>query len=463
MKPTWASKLGKGVEIDTSLSTFNIAHVKVANPASSGQWDNLAGIMSSDPNVEAVEPNYLYHATASPTNDEYIDDLWHLNSVSAFKAWDRLPKQENGKDIIVAVVDTGIQLNHEDLKGHIWKNTKEIPGNLEDDDGNGYVDDLTGWNFHDNNQMPYSHLNPIPVASIDPDTGRFKCSGHPTKKDYEIHGTHVAGIIAAAQNNNIGVAGVYNRIKIMPLKALGGPCGYGDSKAILRAVLYAYVHGAKIINMSLGGYAHSEMAQRVYEFLSKEGVLVVAAAGNAQNNNDGRYKSYPASYPANGILSVAATDSQDHLAEFSNYGKRGVDLAAPGVKILSTAPRDIKKDWPQSNYIALSGTSMAAPVVSGAAAILLAQNPKLNNIQLKNMLMSGTDKLTNLKGKVLTGGRLNIAKALSQRTVVTKQKKNERTQRQEPTPEMQSSSGPASVGGIRIFDSRTGSEERMKW
>ncbi|WP_167730253.1 S8 family peptidase [Terasakiella sp. SH-1] len=469
-KPSWVRKLGKDAKIDTSLSAFNIAHIKTTNPAASGQWENLANTLSSDPNIAAVEPNYILHATGTKPNDEFIDELWHLNKVSAFQAWDRLPsKRSDDEEIIVAVVDSGIQLDHEDLHGLMWKNKREIPDNLEDDDNNGFVDDTYGWNFHDDNPIPYAHLNPTPVLAVDSATGRFKCTGHPTKREYELHGTHVAGIIAAARNNQIGIAGIYDRIKILPIKALGGPCGSGDTISVLRSVLYAYQMGARIINMSLGGYGKTKMAKNVYDYLSKRGVLVIAAAGNEANNNDERLKSYPASYEAPGILSVAATNRRDQLAEFSNFGPRNVDIAAPGVKILSTVPRDVKRDWPKSSYYSTSGTSMAAPVVSGAAALLLAQNPRLTNLQLKSMLMSGTDPLPSLKGKVLSGGRLNIAKALSQRVVVTKEQSSERSPapayNQRPTSPTQNTQQPTSnsVGGIRIFDSRTGRSESMRW
>ena len=251
-KPDWVNKLGKGVEIDTSLSLFNIAHVKVANPASTGQWENLANIMSSDPNVASVTPNYVVHALETSINDPMAAEQWYLNKIDAYQAWKNIPQSTND-DVIVAVIDTGIQYDHEDLRDHIWRNPKEIPNNRIDDDNNGFIDDVVGWNFQDNNKYSYSHMNALPVFNRDPNTGHYNCAGHPTLKSYETHGTHVAGLIAATRNNNRGIAGIANHIKIMPLKFLGGTCSGGDMASMFQAVLYAVNNGAKIINMSFGG------------------------------------------------------------------------------------------------------------------------------------------------------------------------------------------------------------------
>jgi len=450
--PHWLEKLGGDVQVDTSLQMFNIAHVKLDNPASTGNWQNLADIMSSDANVEHVSPNYMVHALGGKPNDSLVDSMWFLNRIDAFKAWDSFPST-NADDVIVAVVDTGIQYNHEDLRGHIWTNEDEIPDNQIDDDKNGYVDDVVGWNFKDNNHLPYAYLNALPVLGHDPDTGRYLCTPHPTIKLYETHGTHVTGTIAAVKNNNKGIVGIAEKVKIMPLKALGGTCGGGDTVSILKAVQYAVDNGAKIVNMSLGGYGHSPLAERMYKALTDRGVLIVAAAGNQANDNDGRFRSYPASYPADGILAVAASNESDGLARFSNFGKKHVDIAAPGVNILSTIPAGHDR-IPRNEYRASKGTSMAAPVVSGAAALLLAQDPNLTNLELKARLMAGVDKLPAFSQKVASGGRLNIHKALNQRRMIVQKPDRAETERQPSTRRDDT------IGGIRIFDHRS---DQGKW
>jgi len=452
-KPNWIKKLGKNVKIDTSLAEFNIAYIRISNPAATGQWENLANILSSDPNISHVEPNYVRYGLGNVPNDPYMQELWHLGNISTFKAWDTLSKSTN-EDIIVAVVDTGIQLNHEDLKGHIWRNPKEVSNNNKDDDGNGYVDDVVGWNFIDDNPMPYSYLNPERVISFDPQTGEQKCSHHPTKSQYETHGTHVAGIIAGVRNNKLGIAGITNKIKIMPIRVLGGTCTKGDSMTILRGIQYAANNGAKIINMSLGGYGSTIMEQRVFEKISNKGILIVASAGNDSNNNDVGEPHIPSDLPVEGIISVAASDENNKLAQFSNYGKTHVDLAAPGVEILSSIPYDTGENWPKSEYIKISGTSMATPVVSGAAALLLSQDNTLTNIQLKHKLLSSVDRFPDFEGKMVSNGRLNIYKALTSRTVVNQNTHTAATNK--PKSRFQTNS----IGGIRIFDKR---ENKQKW
>lgn len=453
-KPGWIKKLGKGVKIDTSLSLFNIAHVKVANPASTGQWENLANIMSSDPNVANVTPNYVVHALETPLNDPMAADLWHLDKISAYQAWKTMPASRDD-DIIVAVIDTGIQYDHEDLRDHIWRNPKEIPNNGIDDDDNGYPDDAFGWNFQDGNKYTYSHMNALPVFSLDPTTEEYRCAGHPTLKMYEQHATHVAGLIAAVKNNNMGIAGVAERVKIMPLKVLGGTCSGGDTMSILHAIQYAVENGARIINMSLGGYGHSILEQKVLQTMSDKGILFVIAAGNDALNNDGRFPSYPASYPAEGIISVAASTEDDKLARFSNFGKRRVDLAAPGEEILSTVPSG-ETSIPDDHYKKISGTSMATPIVSGVAALLLAQNPRLTNLQIKKILMETVDKTPALANASVSGGRLNAYKALSQQRTIANRPSNNQVSNKPKNLHRDTNN----VGGIRIFDNRT---NEQKW
>lgn len=444
--PSWLSKLGKDVKINTSLSQFKIAHIQVSNPASSGQWENLANILSSEPSIQHVEPNYVVYPMSMP-NDPKVQDMWFLNNISAFKAWDVPVAAGGGDDVVVAVVDTGVQFDHEDLRGHIWINKKEIRDNNIDDDKNGYIDDIVGWNFHSANNFPYAQLNAVPINK--------DCDIHPTKKRYEYHGTHVAGSIAAVGDNAKGIIGIAKNVKIMPIKALGGPCGWGDIMTIINAIAYAAKNGADIINLSIGSTAPSKIAQSLLRRISDQGVLIVAAAGNQGVNNDGNVKIYPASYPVDGIISVAATTHDDSLSDFSNYGRIEVDLAAPGSKIISTSPGGTNPS-PDSTYMTISGTSMATPIVSGAAALLLSQDPNLNNLQLKYKLMASVDKVPALADKVLSAGRLNLYKALTFKDSTPPPARGPRR----PDRDRASSPQKQSVGGIRIFDKRT---EKQKW
>jgi len=447
--PKWLNKLGKGVSINTQLSDFQVAHIQVANPASTGNWENLANILSSTPDVLDVEPNYIHYATAMP-NDPMLSDMWFLDHIKAFDSWD-IPHPAKTEDVIVAVLDSGVQFNHEDLKGRIWINRDETPDNGIDDDKNGLIDDMVGWNYYNGNNMPYSALTPAATY-----TRNKRCTGHPEKKAYEIHGTHVAGSIAAVGNNAKGGTGMARHVKIMPLKVLGGPCGHGGSMGILEAVFYAYQNGAKIINMSLGGTGRSKIAQNIFKQMSDAGVLIIAAAGNAANDNDGPVQNYPASYPAPGILSVAATNPADELAEFSNYGQHSVDLAAPGKDILSTVPGGTTTP-PNSTYKQASGTSMATPIVSGAAALLWAHRPELSNLQIKRILMESSDHLNSLRGKIVSGGRLNMQKALTHRLRVAK------APRQAPKQAAQPRNTRSNMGGIRVFDRRSKTNEGIDW
>ncbi|WP_419797205.1 MAG: S8 family peptidase [Terasakiella sp.] len=453
--PKWISKLGKDVKIDTRLSSFNIAHIQVSNPAGDGNWKNLANILSSDPDVYAVEPNYVVYAnTANPAspNDPHINKMWFLDKIKAFEAWSQ--PSSTTEDIIVAVVDTGVKFTHEDLKGHIWINKKEIPDNKIDDNNNGLVDDIFGWNFYEGNNWPGPIVYPAPT--ITPDD---QCHEGQSGVYTNLHGTHVAGTIAAMGNNAKGIKGIADKVKIMPLKVLGGACGRGDTIDVLAAIIYAYENGARIINLSLGSFAHSFIAQRIYEDLAAKGVLFVIAAGNETVDNDGEPRSYPASYPIDGILSVAATTPTDDLAEFSNWGRKNVDIAAPGVDIFSTIvlPNEEKKTLSDS-YNFESGTSMASPIVSGAAALLLAHQPTLTNLQIKETLMNSVDPIPGLANKVASGGRLNLQKALM------KQSTRQPSRAPKPAQEKQKARSVENhIDGIRIFDRRTQREERIKW
>lgn len=291
-------------------------------------------------------------------------------------------------EVVVAVIDSGVDINHPDLAGNIWTNPDEIPGNGEDDDNNGYIDDVNGWDFnHRDNTV-------------------FDSSGE------DSHGTHVAGTIAAEGNNGLGVAGVSWRTRIMPLKFLAGNSGRASDA--ISAIGYAVAEGAKISNNSwecvkcITDSVFSESLRLAIEEANFADHLFVAAAGNSGQDNDSSPR-YPSGYDLPNVISVAATDNKDGLwsdpaAGSSNYGATSVDLAAPGSQVLSTIPN--------RGYGFLSGTSMATPHVSGVAALLKSRFPGLTHLEIKDRIMGGTEAKAALAGKMVTGGRLNSARAL---------------------------------------------------
>lgn len=325
---------------------------------------------------EFVEPDYVLTANAAPSDSAYQDGtLWGLQRISAASAWDLTTGSTN---IIVAVVDSGIRHTHQDLAAQIWRNPGEIAGNGADDDGDGIVDNVYGLNAISN-------------------------SGNTS--DDNSHGTHVSGTIGAAANNAGAVVGVCWKVRLMACKFLD-VTGNGYTSDAVECIDFAVANGARVINCSWGG---GEYSQALFNSLSSArtaGVLVVVAAGNDGFNNDAM-PTYPASYNLDNLIVVAAINQSDGLASFSNYGSTSVDLAAPGVGIYScTAANDAAYDTYQ-------GTSMAAPHVTGVAALLLAQSPGLSLATLRQRLLSSTVPLASLSGRCVTGGRVDAFKALS--------------------------------------------------
>jgi subtilisin family serine protease len=345
---------------------------------------------NADPNVEYAEPNYVYHTFVVP-NDPRFSSLYGMDNIDAPEAWDI---QTGSKSVIVGVIDTGADQDHEDLEANIWQNSGEFGGGKEnnnvDDDGNGYVDDFQGWDFINNDNDPF---------------------------DDNQHGTHVSGTVGAVGNNGKGVVGVNWNVSIMPLKFLASD-GSGTTDDAVEAILYATNMGAKVLSNSWGGGGFSRALEDAIKFANQNGVLFVAAAGNDFSNNDS-FPTYPANYETDNLISVAASTSNDGLAGFSNFGKKTVDLAAPGSNILSSLPNN--------RYGNLSGTSMATPHVSGAAALVWAQYPSLTMNEVKIRILGSVDRNSKLADRVATGGRLNVNKALSTNPIIANTTRLENT------------------------------------
>ena len=336
----------------------------------------------SNPYVLYAEPDFRIQLEATP-NDPRFSSLWALNNtgqtggtfdadIDAVEAWNTTT---GGGTTIVAVIDTGVDYTHPDLAANIWTNPGEIPGNGQDDDGNGYVDDVHGYDF----------------VNLDGDP-----------MDDHSHGTHVAGTIGAVGNNGVGVAGINWNIQIMALKFLDA-FGGGFTEDAIAALNYAVAKGAKISNNSWGGGGFSQALFDAIRNAQSAGHIFVAAAGNESNNNDS-FPFFPASYNLDNIISVAATDHNDNLASFSNFGATSVDLGAPGVSILSTTPAN--------TYDTFSGTSMATPHVAGVVALVRELHPEWTYSQVVTQILSTVDPVSALAGTTVSGGRLNAAAAV---------------------------------------------------
>ncbi|HEY6761922.1 MAG TPA: S8 family peptidase [Baekduia sp.] len=323
--------------------------------------------------VRYVEPDVILAKSVTPDDPDLIRQYAlgdGTGSISAQQAWDTRTSCAK-----VATLDSGAEYDHPDLKSNIWHNPHEIAGNDKDDDHNGYVDDYYGVD--------------IP-------------KGRDSGTDEDGHGTHVAGIIGGHTDNATGIAGTCWKTSIVPVRFMNSR-GRGSTSDAIAGMQYAARAGAKVINCSFGASTASKSLHDEIGDLKKKGVLLVVAAGN-DGEDLSSDPSYPASYTDGNIISVAATTADDTLASFSNYDDKGVDLAAPGDGILSTYPTD--------RYKTLSGTSMAAPFVSAAAAMLRAKDPDASYSQIRQRLLSSVDPLPALKGKVATGGRLDLRRAL---------------------------------------------------
>ena len=333
--------------------------------------DEVVAALRRNPNVLYAEPDYVVRRGATP-NDPSYGSLWGMTNIKAPTAWNTTTGPAN---LVVGIIDTGIDRNHPDLVDNIWVNPGEAANGL-DDDGNGYVDDLYGWDF------AYGDNNP---------------------SDVDGHGTHTAGTVGARGNNGVGVAGVNWQVKLVALKFLDDTGSGYTSNAIL-AMQYANRMGIKITNNSWGGGGFSQGLYDAINASKANNHLFVAAAGNSNVNND-TTPSYPASYNLDNVISVASITSTDARSSFSNYGKTSVDIGAPGSSILSTTPGN--------TYSSYSGTSMATPHVAGAAAMIAGLRPTWGYAQVRDAILKTARPITALSGLTVTGGTLDLAAAVA--------------------------------------------------
>ena len=335
--------------------------------------------LQQNPNIEYAELNYITKISDIP-NDEHFGKQWGLRNIQQFggkydadididQAWN---VTLGCSSVLVGIIDTGIDYNHEDLHNSVWTNPNEIPNNDIDDDNNGYVDDYYGYDFVNNDGNPM---------------------------DDHYHGTHCAGVIAAEYNNEIGVSGIAPNARVVALKAFDSQ-GYSNVALEIEAIEYATLMNINLTNNSWGSSNYSQTLKNVIEENARP---FIASAGNSSNNND-NIPYYPSGYDLPNVISVAATDKNDNLASFSNYGLSTVDIAAPGVYIYSCKLNN--------GYVFKDGTSMAAPHVSGVVALMLSMNLSLSPEYIRQTIIQNADYISNLQGKCVANGRLNAYKVL---------------------------------------------------
>ena len=334
-----------------------------------------------------VEPDFIIPASAAPKDKAFVEGkLWGLHNpgrekgkpaadIDAVRAWDL---SVGSSDVVVAVIDTGIRHSHNDLKNQMWVNVDEIPGNGKDDDKDGFVDNIFG------------------MDAVNDDGDPMDDNGH---------GTHCAGTIGAEANNGHPHVGVAWKVRLMACKSISDN-GMGTTADAVKCIDWAVANGARVLSLSWGSSKKSKSIYGAIKKAGEKGVLVVAAAGNDGENTD-ESPHYPSGYDLGNIISVAAINQNGRLTGWSNYGVRSVDLASPGENIFSTSAES------DSEYVVLSGTSMACPHVSGVAALMLGKTPKLTPAELRAKMIHSVTRATGLRGKVGSGGWVNAYSALS--------------------------------------------------
>jgi len=338
--------------------------------------------------------------------DPLFSKQWGMNQMGVQSAWNYT---KGTPEVVVAVIDTGVDYTHEDLVDNMWRNPGEIPGNNRDDDNNGYIDDIVGWDMVANDNKPYDLYSSMFEMLMG--------GGNPG------HGTHVAGCVAARGDNGKGIAGVAPNVRIMALRFISEK-GQGTTADAIKAIKYAADNGAKVTNNSWGSEGEdpndpdTKALKDAIQYAQDKGVLFIAAAGNGHQgvgyDNDRDAKpGYPASYPHDIIISVAAIDESGNLGSFSNWGARSVDLGAPGVKVFSTVAQpekysDTVIDIPGFITATWDGTSMAAPHVAGAAALYWSYHPTKSWQEVKAALLGSVKRTNVLSGKTVSGGQLDV-------------------------------------------------------
>lgn len=398
---TQSSKLAAKADVQKAYPSMGMYHISMK--VGPGEAANLEQI-KADPDVDFVEPNYIWdkatdsssvnaQSGTSQTTYSYSDlinnryagtdvNTFYQNGLSATRvarSWSQEFSLASKGKVIVAVVDTGLDSNHtlflpvsSQGAGALWVNTKEQQGVAGiDDDQNGYVDDINGWNF---------------------------ISNTPNFADDDGHGTHVAGIVVGVAQNIFARPLVESKIQIMPLKFLGAN-GSGTTAAAINAIYYAVNKGAQVINNSWGGSTYSRALHEALAYAYDHQVLVVSAAGNYKSNNDST-PMYPANYDVPSNISVASSSNYDSMSSFSNYGPSTVHIASPGEYILSSYPGDV--------YTYMSGTSMATPFVAGIAAMAWREDSSMTGYQVKQLIMSSADKANGFNGYISTGARVDF-------------------------------------------------------
>ncbi|MBX3017832.1 MAG: S8 family serine peptidase [Bdellovibrionaceae bacterium] len=396
----FVGKISSKANLKATFGKLNLHHLSMKAGQDAEAFLNE---IRQDPDVDYVEPNYILRKVedggdgdsrtfslaeseaminekmaAQGENSGQSAQGSYLQSGANTKvsaAWTQM--STGASDIpVVAVIDTGIDYNHRVFRdsGALWLNPGEIAGNGIDDDGNGYVDDVFGWNFHGRNGLPY---------------------------DDDNHGTHVAGIVLGVTQNIFANPIQAAKIRIMPLKFLGAD-GSGSTSDAIQAIYYATNNGANVINNSWGGSTYSQSLHDAMTYAYQHHVTIVSAAGNYGSNNDGK-PLFPASYPVPSNISVAATNDFDSLASFSNFGRSSVHMAAPGVAIWSTVPNGTRY---------MSGTSMAAPFVAGLAALALREAPDLTGYQVANLVINSGSHLSQLNDYTYSGNRADTLQSL---------------------------------------------------